>query len=57
MKLKERDQLKDEFINIAAHELKTPIQPILGLSELLHSQPHLQKDEEIQMLSLGIQND
>ena len=48
MKLKERDQLKDEFINIAAHELKTPIQPILGLSELLHSrQPHLQKDEEI----------
>jgi signal transduction histidine kinase len=48
MKLKERDQLKDEFINIAAHELKTPIQPILGLSELLQSrQPNLQKDEEI----------
>jgi two-component system sensor histidine kinase VicK len=26
-----------EFINIAAHELRTPIQPILGLSEMLHS--------------------
>jgi two-component system, OmpR family, sensor histidine kinase VicK len=24
-----------EFINIAAHELRTPIQPILGLSEML----------------------
>ena len=33
--LKCRDQLKDEFINVAAHELKTPIQPILGLCELL----------------------
>jgi signal transduction histidine kinase len=25
----------DEFINIAAHELRTPIQPILGLSEIV----------------------
>jgi signal transduction histidine kinase len=35
--LKYRDQLKDEFINIAAHELRNPIQPILGLSELLRT--------------------
>ena len=35
--LKNRDQLKDEFINIAAHELRNPIQPILGLSELLRT--------------------
>jgi signal transduction histidine kinase len=33
--LKDKDRLKDEFINIAAHELRTPIQPILGLSEIL----------------------
>jgi signal transduction histidine kinase len=47
-KLKERDQLKDEFINIAAHELKTPIQPILGLAELLHNRSsNLENDEEI----------
>jgi signal transduction histidine kinase len=35
--LKQKDRLKDEFINIAAHELRTPIQPILGLSEVLRS--------------------
>ena len=27
----------DEFINIAAHELRTPIQPILGLSEIVRN--------------------
>jgi signal transduction histidine kinase len=36
-KLKEMDKMKDEFINIAAHELRTPIQPIIGLSEILRS--------------------
>jgi signal transduction histidine kinase len=35
--LKCKDQLKDEFINIAAHELRAPIQPILGLSEIIRS--------------------
>jgi signal transduction histidine kinase len=33
--LKYKDQLKNEFINIAAHEIKTPIQPIIALAELL----------------------
>ena len=33
--LKKKDELKDEFINIAAHELRAPIQPILGLAEIL----------------------
>jgi signal transduction histidine kinase len=35
--LKQKDRLKDEFINVAAHELRTPIQPILGLSEVLRT--------------------
>ena len=34
--LKYKDKLKDEFINVAAHELRSPIQPILGLTEYLH---------------------
>lgn len=36
-KLKESDKIQREFINIAAHELRTPIQPILGLSSILVS--------------------
>lgn len=32
--LKHRDRLKDEFISIASHELRSPIQPILGFAEL-----------------------
>jgi signal transduction histidine kinase len=36
-KLKIHDKIQQEFINIAAHELKTPIQPILGLSEVVLS--------------------
>jgi signal transduction histidine kinase len=30
-----RDKAQQEFINIAAHELKTPIQPIISLSDVL----------------------
>jgi signal transduction histidine kinase len=47
--LEYRDQLKDEFINIAAHELRNPIQPILGLSELLRHQEieNIKRSKEI----------
>jgi two-component system sensor histidine kinase VicK len=35
--LKIHDQMQKEFINVAAHELRTPIQPIIGLAEILRS--------------------
>jgi two-component system sensor histidine kinase VicK len=35
--LKINDKMQKEFINVAAHELRTPVQPILGLSEVLLS--------------------
>jgi two-component system, OmpR family, sensor histidine kinase VicK len=42
-KLAVHDKMQKEFINIAAHELRTPIQPILGLSgvlqDLVHKEP------------------
>lgn len=36
--LKNHDRLQTEFINIAAHELRTPIQPLLGAAEILEEE-------------------
>jgi signal transduction histidine kinase len=49
--LRERDRMQNEFINIAAHEMRTPIQPILGLSDImlqriLNIAKQLQRGEE-----------
>ena len=44
-KLKEADKMKTEFINVAAHELRTPVQPIIGLAEILHSNNRLTPQE------------
>jgi signal transduction histidine kinase len=41
--LKMRDKAQQEFINVAAHELRTPIQPIISLSDVLL---HKIKDNE-----------
>jgi signal transduction histidine kinase len=35
--LKQHDKMQKKFINLAAHELRTPIQPILGLTEIVSS--------------------
>src|SRR5215203_5952304 len=60
-KLQEADKVQKEFINIAAHELRTPIVPILNLSELLYSnvkerQPELQEKEMLEMLEIILRN-
>ena len=34
-KIKRHDKMQNEFINTAAHELRTPIQPILSISQIL----------------------
>ncbi|HET6800004.1 MAG TPA: HAMP domain-containing sensor histidine kinase, partial [Nitrososphaeraceae archaeon] len=51
-RLKEIQKIKDEFINVAAHELRTPIQPILGLSELVRSKLKVEDRELIQFLDI-----
>jgi signal transduction histidine kinase len=62
-KLQQADKVKREFINIAAHELRTPIVPILNLSELLYSkikelqQVDGQEEREIlEMLEIILRN-
>lgn len=42
--LEVHDRLQREFVNVAAHELRTPIQPLLGAAELMESQFN-EKDE------------
>lgn len=45
-KLEEHDAMEKEFINIAAHELRTPSQSIIGYSELLKNLPERNKQYE-----------
>jgi len=42
--LKVHDKLQKEFVNVAAHELRTPIQPLLGAAEIMGEQ---MKDKEV----------
>jgi len=39
-KFREIDKVKDEFLNVAAHELKTPLTCIIGMSEVVKKQQH-----------------
>ncbi|MFY9798959.1 MAG: histidine kinase dimerization/phospho-acceptor domain-containing protein [Candidatus Nitrosopolaris sp.] len=52
--LKIHDRMQKEFINITAHELRTPVQSLLVLTEVLHS---MVKDiEEHKLLDSTIKN-
>jgi signal transduction histidine kinase len=52
--LKIHDKMQQEFINVAAHELRTPIQPILGLTEILHSR--IKDSQQQELLDVIIRN-
>ncbi|MDP8907009.1 MAG: HAMP domain-containing histidine kinase [Thermoproteota archaeon] len=45
-KLKIHDKMQNEFTNVVAHELRTPIQPILGLTQLIKDQIKEDGDEK-----------
>jgi two-component system, OmpR family, sensor histidine kinase VicK len=49
-RLKQQDKMQKEFIDVAAHELRTPIQPIIAITEILYSK---NKNEDYQEL-LGV---
>jgi signal transduction histidine kinase len=53
-RLKESDKMKDEFINVAAHELRTPIQPILSLTEVLRSK--IKEPQQQELVDVTIRN-
>jgi two-component system, OmpR family, sensor histidine kinase VicK len=59
--LKRHDKTQKEFINVAAHELRTPIQPILGLTEIIYSKidadvSQYEKQKQKEMLEVVIRN-
>ena len=66
--LRSHDKIQKDFINIAAHELRTPIVPILNLAELLYSNVLLNsnvkggqqqenlRDEMLEMLQIILRN-
>ncbi len=46
-KIKEVDEMKDDFVSMASHELKTPLTAIIGYLDLLNSsKKKLNKDEQ-----------
>lgn len=47
-------KIQNEFINIAAHELRSPIQPLLGLSDILRSA--LKDTKQIELMNIIIRN-
>ena len=54
--LKMRDKMQEEFVNIAPHELRTPIQPIIGLSEVLRYRKTEGQLEQDKILDVIIRN-
>jgi signal transduction histidine kinase len=46
-RMKINSNMQKEFINVAAHQLRAPIQPILGLAEVLRDKKQ-QHDNRIQ---------
>src|SRR5215831_3620598 len=53
-RLKYKDQLKDQFVYTSAHELRNPIQPILGLSEFMRYRKA--DKEETELFDIIIRN-
>ena len=45
-RLELQEKMEKEFVNMAAHELRTPVQPLLGMTDILMSQ--FEEDEEQQ---------
>lgn len=50
-RLELQEKMEKEFVNMAAHELRTPVQPLLGMTDILMSQ--FEEDEQQQQQEAG----
>ena len=55
-RLQEHNKMQEEFISIAAHELRNPIQPILGLSQILLSKKGNIEQDDKELLNVIVRN-
>jgi two-component system sensor histidine kinase VicK len=55
-RLQAHNKIQEEFISVAAHELKNPIQPILGLSEILLSRKSHTLSQDKELLYVIVRN-
>jgi signal transduction histidine kinase len=54
--IKARENVERDFINMAAHELRAPIQPVLGLAQVLQTKKNVDTEEQEELLSIIIRN-
>jgi two-component system sensor histidine kinase VicK len=50
-RLELQEKMEKEFVNMAAHELRTPVQPLLGMTDILMSQ--FEEDQQQQQEEVG----
>ena len=55
-KQRAQDNTKTDLLSIAAHELRDPIQPVLGLAEMLQSRKDIHPEEQEEFLAIIIRN-
>jgi two-component system, OmpR family, sensor histidine kinase VicK len=55
-KQRAQDNTKTDLLSIAAHELRDPIQPVLGLAEMLQSKKDIHPQEQEEFLAIIIRN-
>jgi len=53
-RLKRLDQTKSDFIQVSAHELRTPVAVLMGYAQMIQSSPPVQEDSQLQMLVEGL---
>jgi signal transduction histidine kinase len=53
-KIKESKKMKSEFINIVAHEFRTPVQPIIGLADVMYTK--IKDEEQHELLEVIMRN-
>ena len=53
-KMKESEKMKSTFINIAAHEFRNPVQPIIGLADVMYSK--VKDEEQRELLEIIMRN-